>query len=119
MNEEKKCNGYESMFVFLNEEDFQKHLQTCEECQKEHERMQKISNLVKEAKPCFKEKKQKKTMLKAICAVFTVATLSLSYPIYTIGTDMYEKAAEQSEENSLTAEEIGLPVDEYGFVYID
>ena len=57
---EKKCNGYESMYTFLNEDDFLKHLEVCEDCRKEQEEMDKVSNLLKEVKPYYVEKRQKR-----------------------------------------------------------
>ena len=51
---EKKCNGYESMFLFLSEEDFNKHLEVCESCRLENEKMNKVSDLIQEAKPFIK-----------------------------------------------------------------
>ncbi len=116
---EKKCNGYESMYTFLSEEDFQKHLETCEECQKEHEKMQKVSALIQEAKPYIKEKKKQSRILQAACAAFLVVFATLSVPLYTVGTNLYEDVVAMNEANSLTVEEMGLPVDEYGFLYIN
>ena len=116
---EKKCNGYESMYTFLNEEDFQKHLETCEECRKEHARMQRVSDLIQEAKPYIKEKKKQSRVLRAACASFLVVFATLSVPIYTVGTNIYEDVLVYNEANSLSIEEMGLPVDEYGFLYIN
>ena len=117
---EKKCNGYESMYTFLSEEDFQKHLETCEDCQKEHARMQRVSELVQEAKPyMLQEKKKQSKLLNAACAAFLVVFATFSVPIYTAGTNIYEDVIAMNEANSLTIEEMGLPVDEYGFLYIN
>ena len=57
-NKTTNCNGYEAMFTFLSEEDFQKHLETCEECAAEHAKMQRVSELIQEVKPYIKEKKK-------------------------------------------------------------
>ena len=54
----EKCSKYEAYFTFASEEDFQKHLEECEDCRKEHEKMQKISSLVQEVKPYYKKKRQ-------------------------------------------------------------
>ena len=42
----KQCNGYEAMYTFLNDEDFERHLKECPQCAKEHEKMQKVSNII-------------------------------------------------------------------------
>ena len=112
---EKKCNGYESMYTFLSEEDFFKHLETCESCRQEHEKMQKVSELIQEAKPFIKSQKRKVSRLKAACVACAVLFTGFSYPIYTASTNMYMA---YNQENILTAEEMDLPVDEYGFLYI-
>ena len=39
----KQCNGYEAMYTFLNDEDFERHLKECPQCAKEHEKMQKVT----------------------------------------------------------------------------
>ena len=113
---EKKCNGYESMFIFLNEEDFKKHLETCEECRKEHEKMQRISDLIQEAKPYIKSEKRKLYKFKAACLACAFIFTGLSYPLYTIGSNVYSS---YNQEHNLTADEMELPVDEYGFLYIN
>lgn len=117
---EKKCNGYESMYTFLNEEDFLKHLDVCEDCRKEHEKMQKISALIQEAKPYIvRKKKDRLKQLKVACVALGVFGVGLTYPMYTIGTDVYEKAIVQTQYDALTSEDSGFAVDEYGFLYIN
>lgn len=111
----KNCNGYESMFTFLNEEDFQKHLQECEECRLEHARMQKVSELIQEAKPYIQKSKKKKTALKVACAAFAVISMSACFQFFAT-TGLYDEIA---YSNTPTIEEMGLPVDEYGFLLVD
>ena len=36
---DKKCSKYESLFVFSDEETLSKHLQECEDCRQEQEKM--------------------------------------------------------------------------------
>ena len=114
--QEKTCNGYEAMFTFLSEEDFQKHLRECESCAKEHEKMQKISALIQEAKPYIKEKQKQNRILKSAAAFFVVAFAALSIPVYMAGANMYDNLVAQ---NTLTAQELGFPVDEYGLLYVE
>ena len=52
----KKCDKYESLFIFADEETLNKHLQECEDCRREHEKMHKVSVLVKEAEPELKRR---------------------------------------------------------------
>ncbi len=114
--QEKTCNGYEAMFTFLSEEDFQKHLRECESCSKEHEKMQKISALIQEAKPYIKEKQKQSKIVKSVAACFVIAFATLSIPIYMAGVNVYDNLVAQ---NALTAQELGLPVDEYGLLYVE
>ena len=118
MNEENKktCNGYEAMYTFLSEEAFNEHLKVCEECAKEHARMQRVSELIQEAKPYIKEKQKRRTILKSAAVFFVVAFATLSIPLCMTGVNVYDDLVAQ---NSLTAQELGLPVDEYGFLYVE
>lgn len=113
--ENKTCNGYESMFTFLSDEDFQRHLLACESCRTEHERMQKVSALIQEAKPYFNASKRKKSLLKAACASFVVFCSMACFQIF-VTTGLYDEVV---YNNSPTIEEMGLPVDEYGFLMIN
>lgn len=119
MNDEKKektCNGYEAMYTFLSEDDFNKHLEVCEACAKEHARMQRVSELIQEAKPYIKEKQKQNRILKSAAAFFVVAFATLSIPVYMAGANMYDNMVAQ---NTLTAQELGFPVDEYGLLYVE
>lgn len=113
MNDSKKCNGYESMFVFLNDEDFAKHLSECPSCQIEHDKMQKLSNLINEVKPNFKKTNDFHRIVACISLFFVVG---LSLPVCTVGVDTYENYVVQ---NTMSAEDIGFPVDEYGLIYFE
>ena len=55
MNEDK-CTKYEGLFIFSDEETLQQHVEKCEECKKEHEKMQKVSSLLSEVKLYYKAK---------------------------------------------------------------
>lgn len=110
------CNGYESAFTFMSEEDFKKHLEECEECRLEHEKMQRVSELIQEAKPyLLKESKRKKTFLKAACAAFVVFVMGGCYSMFMM-TGFYDEIVAQ---NTPSIEEMGLPVDEYGFLLVN
>ncbi len=116
-NENKKiCNGYEAMFTFLNETDFLEHLKVCDECASEHARMQRVSQLIREAKPYIREKQKSRNILKSAAAVFVIAFATLSVPLCMTGVSVYDDYVVQ---NTLTVEEMGMPVDEYGFLYVE
>ena len=44
----KKCDKYEALFKFADEETLMAHLAECEDCRAEHEKMQRVSELIKE-----------------------------------------------------------------------
>jgi hypothetical protein len=113
MNE--KCNGYESMYLFLNDEDFKKHLENCEECAKEHEKIQNVSELIQEAKPYILACKRKNNVLKTACAIFIIMAAGLVAPLCM----NLDNVSNIIAMNSISIEEMGLPVDEYGFLMLD
>ena len=43
---DKKCSKYEGLFIFSDEETLKKHIEECPECRAEHEKMQKVSELI-------------------------------------------------------------------------
>ncbi len=112
-NNSKKCNGYESMFTFLSDEDFATHLEVCEACKSEHVRMENLSNLLLLAKPRFK-KERKMTKVLATASLFFM--IAMSIPVCTYGIQELESHVIQ---NSMTAEDFGFPVDEYGLIYFE
>ena len=63
----KKCSKYEGLFIFSDEETLLKHLEECPDCRAEHEKMQKVSELIGETKFYYKSKSKKTRKLKAIC----------------------------------------------------
>ena len=70
----KKCDKYESLFIFADEETLNIHLQECEECRREHEKMHKVSALVKEAEPELKRRAAFFNSLKVACVLFLFIT---------------------------------------------
>jgi hypothetical protein len=95
----KKCSKYEALFVFGNEAALKEHLETCADCRAEQEMMDKVSALIKEArfKPASK--------LKAACilAAILIAGISFNLP----------------GNQTLSAEDLGFPVDSYGLIMVD
>lgn len=110
----KKCTKYEAYFTFADEETFNKHLSECEDCSKEHEKMQKVSSLISEVKPLYKKDKLK--TVKVACVVMTAMICSVTMGFVTHGQDFMDTVKYGS---SLCAEDYGFPVDEYGFLMVD
>ena len=57
---DKKCSKYEGLFIFSDNETFEKHLEECPDCKAEHEKMQKVSDLISETKFYYKSKANRK-----------------------------------------------------------
>ncbi|MDR1327216.1 MAG: hypothetical protein LBJ74_02280 [Heliobacteriaceae bacterium] len=110
-----KCDKYEAIFTFADDETLMRHIDECPDCTAEHEKMQRVSDLLKEVKPVFR--KQKKTnVLKAACvvlAVFVVGGISfneLNRNYDVIGHIRY---------GDMSIEDYGFPVDSYGLLMVD
>lgn len=114
----EKCTKYEELFIKEDESELIEHIKTCPQCQKEQERMEKVSAAIKEVSFIIRRKRQleKKIMtIAASFAIFALAFFSIQYNnqnsfindvIASIGTDY-------------TYEQMGLPVDDYGLIMVD
>lgn len=109
-----KCNKYESLFIFSDEKTLMEHVKNCPECQKEHEKMGRVSDLIKEVKNEYK--KPNFMALKVACVLFlfviggvSIEMLDLQYGI--LDTIKYGEP--------LTMEDLGFPTDDYGFIQVD
>lgn len=114
----EKCSKYESLFIFGSEEDLNLHLAECQVCRSEHEKMQKVSALVKEVKPLYKKGSNNKIILNAAaCFVLMI----LSFMAYNNYNNMV--IAELNRESDVLVNsghsmitDNGLPTDDYGLI---
>ncbi len=113
---DNKCSKYESLFVFSDDETLKKHLEECEDCQKEHETMQKVSDLIGEVKFYYRKKQKKVLNFKVACAMSLVLFSSLSFGIIASNDDLVDTLR---YGDSLSAEDLGFPVDSYGLLMVD
>ena len=113
---DKKCSQYEALFTFRSEEELAEHVQNCPECRAEHERMQKVSELLQEVKPYYAKKRKTFARLKAACALFLIMVCGTTLGIINLNTDISDTLKYGS---ALSAEDLGLPVDSYGLIYIE
>lgn len=123
----KKCDKYESLFIFADEETLNKHLQECEDCRREHEKMHKVSALVKEAEPELKRRAAFFNFLKVACVLFLFITGGVFFqtfaPMQLNNTNATMTASISSDmsfdyEDSIIAD-MGLPTDDYGLLMLD
>ena len=100
----KKCSRYEALFTFANEADFKKHLDECDCCRAEQDRMDRVSALIAEAAPAFKQRQTVTQSLKAASILFAVLIAGVSFNLHG---------------EALSAEDLGFPVDSYGLIMVD
>jgi len=113
---DKKCTKYESLFTFRSEEELLEHIKTCPDCKAEHEKMQKVSALISEVKPYFKKKRKDIAKLKAACALFVIVTCTATFGVLNFNTDVSDTL---KYGTTLSAEDLGFPVDSYGLIYVE
>ena len=113
---DKKCSKYEGLFVFSDEETLMKHIEECEDCRAEHEKMQKVSDLLSETKFYYRQKNRRVRKVKAVCIALCLVMLSAGLGISTEDSDFVDALM---YGDTLTAEDLGFPVDSYGLLMVD
>lgn len=111
-----KCTKYESLFIFRSAEELNEHINSCEDCRLEHEKMQKVSDLIKEAKPYFIEKRKNLAKIKVACALFMLMVSGTTLGVINLNTDVSDTL---KYGTTLSSEDLGLPVDSYGLIYVE
>lgn len=111
-----KCNKYEALFTFSDEETLKKHVESCEDCKKEQEVMDKVSEILKEVKPYYVKKRRDTAKLKLACAMLTIFLGATTIGVVNFNTDISDII---KYGNTLSAEDLGLPVDAYGLLMVE
>lgn len=71
--------------------------------------MDKLSELIKEAKPLYRQRKRRKTIAKLILGICTpVVLLSSICQVYIMGCDIYMALNNNQLQNELLDDEYGL-----------
>ena len=113
---ENKCSKYEGLFVFSDEETLNKHIDECEDCKKEQETLDKVSDLISEVKFYYRAKNKKLKKLKAACAVLFLLFFSATFGVLSTDSDLTDALM---YGDTLSAEDLGFPVDSYGLLMVD
>lgn len=108
----EKCKKYEGLFVFAQEQELLNHIQTCNDCRLEHEKMQRVSELIQEIKPYYKKNKFKKMQVASIFFIVLLGGI-----VFTGLNGNFQ--SENTLTYDLSAEELGFPTDDYGFIMVD
>lgn len=112
----EKCNKYEAIFTFGNEEMLKSHLETCPECQKEQEQMDKVSELLKEVRPYYSQKRKSFVKLKMACAVFAILFSGTVLGVVNLNSNVSDIL---KYGTTLSADDFGFPVDSYGLLMVE
>jgi hypothetical protein len=113
---DKNCSNYEGYFVFSDNATFYKHLDECEECKQEHTKMQKVSNLISEVKQHYIKRKNRVRKMQAACAVLLLLFFGATFGVVSSDGDLTDALM---YGNTLSAEDLGFPVDSYGLLMVD
>ena len=112
----KKCSKYEALYTFGNEETLKAHVETCEDCKREQEELNKVSELLKEVKPYYIAKRKRKAKFKAACAIFAILFSGTTLGVINLNTDISDMI---KYGNTLSADDLGFPVDSYGLIMVE
>jgi hypothetical protein len=115
---ENKCSKYEELFITASKDELEKHIQECETCKAEHETQQKVSNLLDEVKMYYYSKRKKRiARLRAACAIMFMVFSLASVGGFAITNDDVLDTLKYGD--TLSAEDLGFPVDSYGLLMVD
>ena len=120
MNE--KCTKFENLYVFGQEKELEEHIKNCPVCQAEMQKLERVSDLLQEAKPYYaRQQKLSYVRMKVACVlclglfVSTLIGYFVQYNYFTASADntYSEYTATQSTN------EYGIPVDSYGLITVN
>lgn len=113
---DNKCSKYEGLFVFSDEENLNLHLQNCEDCRTEQEVMDKVSALIDEVRPYYIARNKKRPKLRVACAMLLLLFSTLTFGLMASNDDLKDTLM---YGETLSAEDLGFPVDSYGLLMVD
>ena len=113
---ENKCTKYEDLFIFADEKTLEAHVKSCSECQKEQEKMNKISELLCEVKPEYLRRKAQKKTLRAACMIFVLFLCGISFNTLD---SKYSIVDNIKYGQVVSMEDMGFPVDSYGLIMVE
>lgn len=112
----KKCTKYEALFTFGSDENLKRHVETCMDCAQEQELMDKVSGLLNEVKPYYRNQRKKTARLKMACAVFAILFSGTALGVVNFNTDVADIIRYGT---TLSADDYGFPVDSYGLLMVE
>ena len=115
----KKCNKFESLFIFSNEETLLEHINHCDDCKQEYEKIQKVSDLIKEVKHHYKKNPRysyKYKVIQAACLLLLFIASGISMNILDMRYGILDTVKYGAP---LTVNDLGFPTDDYGLIQVD
>lgn len=112
----ENCNKYEILTTFGSEEELLAHIEECDICRAEHEKITAVTKLIQEAKPYYLKQKQNLQKLKVACVMFLTLFSGVSAGVLNYN---YKIIDTLSYYDGITIEDMGFPTDEYGFIMVD
>ena len=107
------CDKFEQLFIKESQDELLEHIQNCEDCMSEYEKMLITEKLIKEAKPYFINKARTQTF--ALKAVASFALLIVSSAVLFQNNFNSGFVTKISYDDSVSG---SYPVDEYGLLDI-
>lgn len=117
--QEAKCDKFEKLFIQEDETLLLEHIKTCEDCRIEYEKMEKVSGLVKEVSFVYRRQRQIKTNVLGFAASFLILFLSFFAIQFQNPDSFMNETVAYLTGGEYTYEQMGLPVDDYGFIMVD
>ena len=115
---ENKCSKFEELFVSSDSSALEEHIKECEECRQEYESQQKVSSLLDEVKLYYYAKRKTRMVrLRAACAVMFMVFSLASLTGWVMNDDDLLDTLKYGD--TLSAEELGFPVDSDGLLMVD
>ncbi|MCI1273552.1 MAG: hypothetical protein LKG27_03860 [Clostridiaceae bacterium] len=111
-----KCTKYQGLFIFADEKTFLSHVDSCDECKAEHEKMERVSALIQEVKPLYRQNKSRTKALKAACVMFALFVFGVSF---TALDSKFSIMDTLKYGQAVSLEDMGFPVDSYGLLMVE
>ena len=111
-----KCQKFEGLFVFSDEETLKKHIEECPDCAEEARKMEKVSELLQEVRPYFVKKRKHFAALKVACAISFILFAGTIIGVTSFNQDVNDML---KYGTVLEASDLGLPVDDYGLILVE
>lgn len=115
----KKCDKYQSLFIFRDEDELNAHLEVCEDCRQVHSDMHKLESLIQSSKSVHFKQKTSLKLNKIVAAIglFVFVSVFTGNVIAFNSIEIHPKHQEVIELiNNSIFNQMKLPTDEYGIM---